>query len=118
MKLSAFVFRFAFAGAVGPLLLTIVWWFINSASRHNLSFEIVMEKITLLLWPSSITLLAGAGFSNSEMSKELLFLAMTINVVLYGAIGILVWYGIAKSRLMLLLPITAIGAIWGWLLML
>jgi hypothetical protein len=118
MHLLPFVFRFALAGAVGPILLGGLWWVINNASSHNLSFEIVMEKITLLLWPSSFALLMGAGFSNDAMSVKLFLLAMAINVALYSVLGALVWCGIVKSHILLLLPITAIGALWTWLLML
>jgi predicted membrane protein len=118
MNFLPFIFRFALAGAVVPVLLNILWWVINNTSSHNLSFEIVMEKITLLLWPSSIALLAGAGFSNYAMSIKLLLLAVIINVILYSVLGLSVWYGFAKNHILLLLPIAAVGALWSWLLML
>jgi hypothetical protein len=116
MNLLPFVFRFALVGGIVPILLNVVWRVINNASSHNLSFEIVMEKITLLLWPSSVALLAGAGFNNNAMSIKLFFLATVMNVVLYSVLGASVWYVIGKSRILLLLPITAVGALWYWLL--
>jgi hypothetical protein len=116
MSLRSFVSYFALAGAVVPILLGATWWSINSASIHNLSLEIVMEKITLILWPSSAAMVAGAGWSSSAMGVELFFLALGVNVILYSGVGVAVWFGITKSHLWLMLPVAAVGALWGWLL--
>jgi len=116
MNFLPFVFRFALAGAFVPIALGSVWYVINNASNHNLSFEIVMGKITLLLWPSSFSLLAGAGFNNQAMGAKLFLLAVIINIILYSVVGTLVWYGIVKNHILLLFPIAAIATLWGWLL--
>lgn len=118
MKFLPFIFRFALAGAFGPFVLSPVWYVINNASSHNLSFEIVMEKITLLLWPSSFSLLAGAGFNNNTMGIKLFLLAVIINIILYSVVGMSVWYGVTKNHVFLMLPIVAVAMLWGWLLML
>lgn len=116
MNFLHFVFRFALAGTFVPIVLGAVWYVINNASSHNLSFEIVMGKITLLLWTSSFSLLAGAGFNNNSMGMKLFLLAVIINIILYSVVGMSVWYGIVKNHILLLLPIAAIVTLWGWLL--
>src|SRR5712692_10597244 len=116
MNLRSLVSYFALAGAVGPILLGAAWWSINSASSHNLSLEIVMEKITLVLWPSSAAMVAGAGWGNTAMGGKLFFLALVVNVILYSVVGAAVWYGIRKSHLWLMVPVVAVGTLWGWLL--
>jgi predicted membrane protein len=93
-----------------------VWQAIDNASSHNLSFDIAMEKITLLLWPSSVALLVGAGFDNNAMSIKLFFLSTVVNVILYSVLGVSVLYAMDKRRILLLLPITAVGVLWYWLL--
>ena len=103
-----FLIRFALAGAIVPTLLNVVWQAIDNASSHNLSFEIVME---LLLWPSSVALLVGAGFNNNAMSIKLFFLSTVVNVILYSVLGVSVLYAMDKRRILLLLPITAVGCI-------
>jgi hypothetical protein len=116
MKLRTLVSYFALAGAVVPVLLGAVWWSINTASSHNLTAEVVLEKITLVLWPSSAAMVAGAGWDNATMSASLFLVALAINVVLYIVVGAMVWYGIRKSHLWLFLPILVLGGIWGFLL--
>lgn len=118
MKFFPFVCRFVFMGVIVPILLSGLWLLVNSASIHNITFEIVLEKITLLLWPSSISLLGGAGFSSHALSIKLQLLSIVVNAILYGVLGLLAWYGVMKSRIFLLLPIVTVGAIWSWLLML
>lgn len=116
MGLLSFVSRFALGGTAGPILLGAVWWCVNNASGHNLSLEIALEKITLVIWPSSLALTAGAGFGNTSMSTKLFVLAMILNVILYSVVGVLVWYGLRKHHVLLLLPVFGIGALWIWLL--
>lgn len=95
--LFSFVCWFALAGACGPVLLYGLWWSINSASSHNLAFEIVMEKITLFLWPSSIVLLATENMKWPKL-LEILVMSVATNVVLYSVLGALVWLGYRAFR--------------------
>jgi hypothetical protein len=64
---------------------------------YNLELEILLEDIALILWPSSIMLIA---FDNARgfVVLEALALTIGINVVLYVVIGSLVWSLIVLLR--------------------
>jgi hypothetical protein len=111
-----FLARFAIAGVVVPLLMSSVWWLTNSLSKHSLSFEIVLERITLMVWPSSFALLAGAGFGDASLGWRLITVSMAINAIVYTVIGALLWYGLKRNYLVLTIPVMAIGALWIWAL--
>jgi hypothetical protein len=116
MAFMQWIVRSAVAGLVVPLLLTLVWRLVNSASSHSLSFEIALERLTLMVWPSSWALLAGAGSGSDAFGLKLLALAATINIVVYMMLGALLWYGLKRSHAALSIPIALVGVLWVWAL--
>lgn len=63
----------------------------------DLDRQIVLEKVALILWPSSIVLI---GFDNARgfVAVEGLAISIGINVLLYVAIGSTVWFSVAMLR--------------------
>lgn len=110
LKISATV------GLVVPVFLTGAWWLVNSATPHDLSFEIAMERFTVMVWPSSFALLAGAGSSSGYFSWQLTGVATIINVMVYTVLGALCWYGYHRSRIVLAAPVALVLALWFWAL--
>lgn len=63
-----------------------------------------LDEVQFALWPTSIWLIAAAG--GGRVSLELHAISILANVVLYSALGLLLWVGFAKSNWVLV----AIGA--------
>jgi len=117
LKLAAFASRFALAGAVAPLLVEAAWFPINHTSgRHNLPLEIAMQKLTLILWPTSLQM--GVDWGEATLSVEVFLISAVLNALLFGVVGVSLWFGLKRHRVLLLPTVLAIGALWGWLLML
>lgn len=116
MSLQSFIFRFALGGVVGPFLLSAVWWWFNTISSHGQAIEVALRKFTLIIWPSSLALLVGAGFSNTSLSSKLFLFSMILNVILYSVVGVFIWYGLRRHHVLLLPPVLGIVALWVWLL--
>jgi hypothetical protein len=114
-QLPAFIKSFALAGAAISSAFAAAWWIINSTNVFAAPLLYDFQQITLLLWPSSLWLIATDSASMIEQF-EIFLLSVAANTVLYGALGAIIWYGVAKQRIALLVPVLAIGALWRWLL--
>jgi len=114
MRLSKFLQWFALSGAVVPMVLELMWWLINKSSSWSLNAKICLQKITLVLWPTSYGMLAAT--SDRVLAIKLFLLTTLGNVVLYTVLGMLLWYGLAKQRVFLVVPIALLSVIWWWLL--
>jgi hypothetical protein len=114
MRLSRFLVWSALAGAVVPIALEVLWWVTNRSQALSLEARIALEKVTLVLWPTSFGMFAAT--SDRTLAISLLVLTTVGNVVLYSAIGVALWYGVARRKVYLIVPIAALSTIWWWLL--
>jgi len=101
-------------GALVPVVLRVIWWLVDSYSVVSTGGKIVLEKITLVLWPSSFFLLSAS--SDKVFAAKLLVVSVLTNVVLYWGLGITIFYGLTRFRILLLAPIIVMTTIWWWLL--
>lgn len=64
MSFVRFLSWFALSGVLVPLIFQVVWWLVNKYQTTGLDLEIVIQKLMLILWPSSLmTLPAGSDES-------------------------------------------------------
>ncbi|MBD9615681.1 hypothetical protein [Pseudomonas sp. PDM07] len=89
MKLSRLLIWSATAGAFTPIILHIIWRLDNNMLLLSNSAKIILQKITLALWPSSFFMLAASG-------DEPYLLSVLANIALYGILGIGIYYGLTK----------------------
>jgi len=106
--------RSAVGGAGVSLLLATIWWAINHGSHRSPSLEGVLERITLMVWPSSFVLISADASMSASFVLEGLAVAIALNALLYLVLGALLWYGFRKRRLFLPIPIGLIGGFWLW----
>ncbi len=110
MNYPRFISLFAFAGLVIPAAFQTVWWLINRYQGVSLNFELYVQNLMLILWPSSImTLPAG---SDEHLLPVLLLISTVVNVVFYVVIGTAVWFGIKKNPAILVLTIVVLVVIY------
>jgi hypothetical protein len=105
MKLSRLLIWSATAGAFTPIILHIIWRLDNNMLLLSNSAKIILQKITLALWPSSFFMLAASG-------DEPYLLSVLANIALYGILGIGIYYGLTKHWLILIFPILGTCLIW------
>jgi len=67
------------------LLFELAWKLLSWNPPLKLTLGLYLERLQLVLWPSSIILIASAG--GERLSMDLLLIAVAANMVLYGAIG-------------------------------
>ena len=101
---------FSFVGAVLPFLFTAAWSILDRYSAINAWLGGKLELLQLLVWPSSIFMMATAATPGVDWT--MLMLAVVVNVVLYAAIGGVVWWGIYRQR-WVLFPLGALVLL-GW----
>jgi hypothetical protein len=101
-------------GALVPVVLRVIWWLVDSYGMVSTGGKIVLEKITLVFWPSSFFMLAAS--SDKAFAAKLFMVSVLANVVLYGGLGISIFYGLTRFRMLLLAPIIVMTTIWWWLL--
>lgn len=106
---------FALAGAGVPAIILIFWWAAKWAGALTGESSYLLSQIAVLVWPSSIFLLASENQSVST-SMTIIAASITINVGLYALIGLWVWYGVYWRKWMLVPLVLAVAALWRLLL--
>ncbi len=112
MTLPRFTAIFAAAGLVIPLLFRGAWYFLNQST--NLNVHVVVEKLMLLLWPTSLMTLPTSPEPSFE--TKLFLISLVANVIVYSVIGALVWLGMRKHVVFFAIAGLPLIAIWWWLL--
>ena len=97
--MKKFVLLFGFAGLVIPLVYSGLWHFINLRHQHHFKFELYLENSQLLAWPSSIFMLPTEGYKATDY--KMLSISIITNVLLYMAVGLIIWFGIKKYQWLL-----------------
>jgi hypothetical protein len=101
---------FSLIGLVIPILLTLIWKLLEQYQHTYLSVGKVLEIVQLLVWPSSIFMMATAGHRGIDYG--MLAISIAVNIVFYSLIGFLIWGGIHKQRWMLYFAIGLLVLIW------
>jgi hypothetical protein len=109
MKIIRFIIWFALFGLLIPLSFQTIWWLIDRYQFYNLRLELGIQKVMLVLWPSSIMMMPAG--SDERYFIVAIIVSTVINIVFYTSIGVAVWYGIKKHYSILLLPCIVILAI-------
>lgn len=100
----------AIAGLSAPAILVGCWYLVNSRDVHWLADELFLERITLMLWPSSFALVAGYP----SLGWNSFGLTVATNVAIYVGLAALIWFGLNRSKLIFSVPLLVIGTIWSW----
>lgn len=111
MTLSRFTAIFATAGLVIPLLFRGAWYFLNQST--NLHVHLVVEKLMLLLWPTSLMTLPASPAPGFE--TKLFMFSLVANVSFYSVVGALIWLGMQKHAVFFVIAGLPLIAIWWWL---
>lgn len=101
---------FSLAGLVIPILFTLVWRLLEQHPRAWLAIGAKLEIVQVLMWPSSIFMMATTGHDGIDYG--MLALSITINIVLYASIGFLIWWGINKQRWAIYCALGLVLLIW------
>ncbi len=98
MSMARFISLFAAAGVLVP---QAAWWVISKYPAIDLKVGVGLQKLMLVLWPSSLMLLPAG--SDESLLPVALLISIAVNVVLYVAIGAAIWYGFKKHHVVLFL---------------
>ena len=110
MSFVRFLAWFAIGGVLVPLIFQVVWWLVDRYQPANLDLGLGVQRIMLILWPSSLMMLPAG--SDESLFLVALSISIVVNVVFYVAIGVAIWYGFRKHHVILVLLAIVIGVIW------
>jgi len=102
---------FAFGGAVIPLLFSCFWWLNDRFGVVDIDMHLGIFRLMLILWPSSIMMMAPGEFS-SWSDALVLLIEIDFNIALYVTVGAAIWYGLTKHYAVLVLVAIAIAVMW------
>jgi hypothetical protein len=80
--------------------MTLAWMLLEKNHSAYIWLGNKLEIVQLLLWPSSLFMLATAG--HEDVDYRMLTISTIMNVGLYALIGAATWYGFYKQRWVLL----------------
>ncbi len=109
MNIARFISWFAFCGLLVPLSFQVIWWFVDRYQTYNISLQLGIQKVMMVLWPSSLMMLPPE--SDEKFFYVAIAISTIINIILYTSIGLAVWFGIKKSYAILVLTGIAILAL-------
>jgi hypothetical protein len=110
MNMGRFISLFAAGGVLVPLVFQAVWWVVNRYPAIELKLGLGLQKLMLVLWPSSLMILPAG--SDETLLPVALLISIAVNVVLYVAIGAAIWYGIRKYHMVLVLLAVVMAVVW------
>ena len=79
----------------------MTWKIMSWTSVLTVNSNYLLSQIAMLVWPSSIFLMAS---ENQSVAVTILVIAISvsINVALYTFIGVWTWYGVIKHKWLLI----------------
>ncbi len=101
---------FAVGGVLIPLIFQAVWWLMYRYQASNLYLQNSIQKLMLVLWPSSLMALPAG--SDENLLPVALLISIAVNVILYVAVGSAIWYGIRKHYVVLVLLAIVMAVVW------
>lgn len=111
MSFARIIAIFSLSGLIIPFLSRVVWHFLDYSPYFDM--QRIVFKLQLLLWPTSVMMLAAA---NPQMEPEIFLFSMAANVVFYVLLGTLVWLGLRKHGAFFAIAGIGWGVIWWKLL--
>ena len=111
MTLVRFTAIFAAVGLLIPLLFRGAWHFFNQSA--NLNAHVVVEKLMLLLWPTSLMTLPASPDPGFE--TKLFLFSLVANVIVYSVIGALIWLGLRRHVVFFAVAALPLIVTWLWL---
>jgi small basic protein len=112
MSIVKFTEIFAVFGLLIPVIFRSAWYYLNKSG--SIKIQIIVEKLMLILWPTSIITLPASYDSNFE--TKLFIISLLTNCLLYAMIGVLIWLGIRKHISFLAIAGIFLFLLWYWLL--
>lgn len=117
MSLVRFVAYAMGIGAAIPLTWMAIYWLAlrgNSAIIYSLMSKRHFDRFLIAIWPSWLFFIADSN----EQSISIPILSVVVNGLLYGIVGLLVWYGINRHRIVLpvtlVVVVAAVNAVLRW----
>jgi len=110
MSMARFISLCAAAGVLVPLIFQAAWWVISKYPAIDLKVGLGLQKLMLVLWPSSLMMLPAG--SDESLLPVALLISIAVNVVLYVAIGAAIWYGFRKHHVILILLAAVLAVMW------
>jgi hypothetical protein len=100
-------------GVAVPLIFRLASAALDSFPETPAAVLIAFDYAQLMLWPTTLLLVPVEEPGPPDLSSWSSFaVAALANVTVYGALAGLVWMGLAKSRLILALPVLLVAGIW------
>jgi len=109
-SLGRFIGIFSLFGLSLPLIFTLIWTILEKTKYAYGSLGNGLATLELLIWPSSIFMMATAGHHGIDYG--MLSISVAANIVLYSIIGFVVWLGLKQHRWLLYFLVMII--ILGW----
>lgn len=109
MTFTRFTAIFAVIGFLVPLLFRAT----SHYQSTNLNVEIAVERLMLLLWPTSLMTLPASPDPSFE--TKLFLFSLVANVIVYGVVGALIWLGLRRHVVFFAVAGLPLIALWWWL---
>jgi hypothetical protein len=105
-----FVLLFSSVGFAIPILYEIKHLVIDKMRGFEMFFELA-ESLLPFLWPSCIIMMAT---NEENIPESILIFAISalVNTFLYASVGSLIWLGLYKNKIFLVVAILSVLAIW------
>lgn len=100
------------AGIVVPSAFALLWRWVERTGALDPVIHSVLLKIQLIVWPSSIMMMATADPNNPRLYWTAFAFSVATNVIFYVIVGIMIWLGITRSKWYLLFPVAGLGLFW------
>ena len=100
-------------GLAIPLVFRLVWTALERYEGIPDVAWMVLDYLQLMLWPTPLLMVPVEEPGAPDLSSWGSFAVATLaNVTVYATLAGLVWAGLAKSRLILALPLLIVVSIW------
>lgn len=80
MSMGRFISLFAAGGVLVPLAFQMVWWVVSRYPALELKLGLVLQKLMLVFWPSSLMVLPAG--SDGSLLLVALLISIIVNLVL------------------------------------
>lgn len=110
MRMHRFVQVFAIIGMAVPIIFTLSWPILEKTKHWHGTLGNALATLQLLIWPSSIFMMATAGHEGLDF--KMLSISIAVNIVLYSIIGFIFWMGLKKHHWLLYVLVVLILLSW------
>jgi hypothetical protein len=96
---KSIIILFTLCGLLIPIAFTLLSIFLINFPKHYLAIASKLQILQLLLWPSSIFMLASAGSGGIDF--QMLSISIAVNILIYTIMGFCIWWAWQRQRWML-----------------